>query len=70
LQLLCQKLPRDREGFVVRFASGLRIKLKGEQYCRIHKLISRCTPLALWDAMMPGGKTGPSGCQTGIHWNT
>ena len=51
---LCRSLPRDREGFVVRFRGGLRIKLKGEQYCRIHKLISRCTPLALWDAMMNG----------------
>jgi RNA ligase len=49
---VCRALPRDREGFVVRFRGGLRIKLKGEQYCRIHKLISRCTPLALWDAMM------------------
>ena len=47
-------LPRDREGFVVRFASGLRIKLKGEQYCRIHRLITCCTPLALWEAMMNG----------------
>ena len=54
LLALCRSLPRDREGFVVRFRGGLRIKLKGEQYCRIHKLISRCTPLALWDAMMNG----------------
>ena len=49
---ICRGLPRDREGFVVRFAGGLRIKIKGEQYCRIHKLISRCTPIALWEAMM------------------
>ena len=52
LLAICRSLPRDREGFVVRFRGGLRIKLKGEQYCRLHKLISRCTPLALWDAMM------------------
>ena len=45
-------LPREREGFVVRFRGGLRIKLKGEQYCRIHKLICSCTPLAIWEAMM------------------
>jgi RNA ligase len=49
---VCRGLPREREGFVVRFQGGLRIKIKGEQYCRIHKLISRCTPLALWEAMM------------------
>ena len=40
------------EGFVLRFAGGLRIKMKGEAYCRIHKLICRCTPLALWESMM------------------
>ncbi|HXE52312.1 MAG TPA: RNA ligase [Tepidisphaeraceae bacterium] len=51
---VARQLPRDREGFVVRFHSGLRIKLKGEQYCRIHKLISGCTPLSIWEAMMNG----------------
>lgn len=47
-------LPATQEGFVVRFQSGLRIKVKGAEYCRIHKLISRVTPLALWEAMMCG----------------
>jgi RNA ligase len=48
---VARDLPREREGFVIRFADGLRIKLKGEQYCRIHRLVSQCTPLALWEAM-------------------
>lgn len=45
----------DREGFVVRFASGLRLKVKGAEYLRIHRLVSRVTPLALWDVMQTGG---------------
>lgn len=45
----------DREGFVVRFASGHRVKVKGAEYLRIHRLISRVTPLALWDVMQSGG---------------
>ena len=49
---VAKRLPRDREGFVVRFRGGLRIKLKGEEYCRIHRLVTYCTPLALWEAMM------------------
>jgi RNA ligase len=52
LLAVAQSLPREREGFVVRFKSGLRIKIKGEQYCRIHRLLSNCTPLALWEGMM------------------
>lgn len=47
-------LPRNDEGFVVRFSDGLRLKLKGAEYRRIHALISRCTPLALWEAMVAG----------------
>jgi RNA ligase len=47
-------LPAQEEGFVVRFSSGLRLKLKGEEYCRIHRCISRVTPLAIWEAMREG----------------
>jgi RNA ligase len=44
-------LPRTREGFVMRFSNGLRLKVKGDEYKRIHALISRITPLAMWEAM-------------------
>lgn len=47
-------LSATEEGFVIRFANGLRLKLKGEEYRRIHSLISRCTPLAMWEAMKSG----------------
>ncbi len=49
-----QGLPRDDEGFVIRFSDGTRLKLKGAEYRRIHALISRCTPLAIWEAMNAG----------------
>jgi len=46
----------DREGYVVHFpVSGYRVKVKGAEYLRIHRLISRVTPLALWDVMANGG---------------
>lgn len=48
---ISETLPSSQEGFVVRFKNGYRIKIKGEEYCRIHRLISRCTPLAVWEAM-------------------
>ena len=51
-------LPRDDEGFVIRFSNGLRLKLKGAEYRRIHALISRCTPLAMWEAMVAGDDMG------------
>jgi putative RNA ligase len=47
-------LPVDAEGFVVRFNDGLRLKIKGAEYRRIHALISRITPLAMWELMQAG----------------
>jgi len=47
-------LPKTEEGFVIRFSDGLRLKVKGSEYQRIHALISRCTPLALWEALSAG----------------
>ena len=47
-----EHLPRNGEGFVIRYQDGHRLKLKGAEYCRIHALISRCTPLAMWEALV------------------
>ena len=44
-------LPSTEEGFVLRFSNGHRLKVKGDEYCRIHRIISRVTPLAMWEAM-------------------
>ena len=49
-----KQLPRSQEGFVLRFANGLRLKVKGDEYKRIHALISRVTPLAMWEVMAAG----------------
>jgi len=54
LMLRAAELPRTEEGFVVRFDDGLRLKIKGAEYRRIHALISRVTPLAVWEAMDAG----------------
>jgi RNA ligase len=51
---LQKTLPKDQEGFVVRFANGLRVKIKGEEYMRIARIISHMTPLLFWDTMVEG----------------
>lgn len=51
---LQKTLPKDHEGFIVRFENGLRVKLKGAEYLRIHKLISQVSPLAFWEGMNNG----------------
>lgn len=47
-------LPKDEEGFVVRFQSGLRVKIKGHEYLKIHKMISNMSPLSFWESMENG----------------
>ncbi len=47
---------KEAEGFVIRFTSGLRVKMKGEDYIKKASLMSNMTPLALWKAME--GKNG------------
>lgn len=47
-------LPPSEEGFVLRFENGVRLKVKGEEYRRIHALISRLSPLSIWEAMHAG----------------
>jgi RNA ligase len=47
-------LPVTQEGFVVRFDNGHRLKIKGDEYCRIHSMISGVTPLNLWAMLLNG----------------
>lgn len=54
LLALVPTLPATEEGFVLRFSNGLRLKVKGDEYCRVHRMVSRLTPLAMWEAMQAG----------------
>ena len=49
-----KSLPATEEGFVLRFENGLRLKVKGDEYLRIHRLVSEVTPLGIWRAMEAG----------------
>ena len=50
-------LPRTLEGYVVRFEDGTRLKLKGDEYKRVHALISGITPLNIWEMLFKGDDT-------------
>lgn len=47
-------LPVGEEGYVLRFGDGSRLKLKGNEYRRLHALISRLSPLTVWEAVAAG----------------
>ena len=47
-----------REGFVVRFESGHRVKIKFDDYKRLHKLLTGVSPCSIWDALRHGNDLG------------
>ncbi len=44
----------DAEGFVVLFESGLRVKVKLEEYVRLHRLITGFNPKHIWEVLKEG----------------
>ena len=41
----------SREGYVLRFSNGFRIKVKFEEYCRLHKIITNVSNLDIWEKL-------------------
>jgi len=39
------KLTVNEEGFVITYDCGFKFKLKGEEYCKVHRAVSNLTPL-------------------------
>ena len=56
-ELLSQQ-DATREGFVVRFASGQRVKIKFEEYKRLHKLLTGVSAKHIWEALRSGDDLG------------
>lgn len=41
----------NREGFVVKFESGYRVKIKFEEYTRLHYIITQVSTKTIWEAL-------------------
>ncbi len=44
----------NKEGFVIRFASGLRYKVKFKEYVRIHRIITQVSNISIWEYLRAG----------------
>jgi RNA ligase len=44
----------NREGFVVAFQSGLRVKIKFAEYLRLHKIVTEVSARMIWESMRDG----------------
>lgn len=45
----------DEEGFVIKFSNGDRMKIKGEEYLRLHKIMTNISTKAVWEVLSNGG---------------
>jgi RNA ligase len=54
--LLKGMIKDDEEGFVVRFSNGDRVKVKGEEYLRLHKIMTNISTTTVWEILSSGGK--------------
>lgn len=43
-------LPFNEEGYVVRFEDGTRVKVKGDEYIKMQKILNGLSPLSIWEA--------------------
>jgi T4 RnlA family RNA ligase len=45
----------NEEGFVIRFSNGERMKIKGEEYLRLHRIMTGVSTTSIWEIMANGG---------------
>ena len=45
----------NAEGFVVKFSNGDRMKIKGEEYLRLHKIMTNISTTGVWEMVSNGG---------------
>ena len=46
--LLKKEISNDKEGYVIRFKNGFRMKIKGEEYVRLHKILTNISNRDIW----------------------
>lgn len=49
-----KELSFNEEGYVVKFADGTRAKFKGDEYVKMHRIVTGMSPLVLWESMKAG----------------
>lgn len=49
IRLLKQMEEDNREGFVIKYANGFRLKVKFEEYLRIHRIVTQVSSINIWE---------------------
>jgi RNA ligase len=47
--VLKEEISNDREGYVIRFNNGFRMKIKGDEYVRLHRILTNVSNRDIWE---------------------
>jgi RNA ligase len=51
---LKSKISQNEEGFVIKFGNGFRMKIKGEEYVRLHRILTGFSNVDIWEYLKDG----------------
>jgi RNA ligase len=47
--ILKEEISKDKEGYVIRFKNGFRMKIKGDEYVRLHRILTNISNRDIWE---------------------
>ncbi len=53
--VLKKEISNSKEGYVIRFRNGMRMKIKGDEYVRLHKILTNFSTTDIWELLMTKG---------------
>jgi len=58
-ETLKKEISKDNEGYVIRFSGGMRMKIKGEEYVRLHRILTNFSTKDIWELLKNGEPLEP-----------
>jgi RNA ligase len=58
-ETLKKEISKDNEGYVIRFSGGMRMKIKGDEYVRLHRILTNFSNKDIWELLKNGEDLGP-----------
>jgi RNA ligase len=58
-ETLKTEISKDNEGYVIRFSGGMRMKIKGTEYVRLHRILTNFSNKDIWELLKNGEPLEP-----------
>ena len=58
-ETLKKEISKDNEGYVIRFSGGMRMKIMGTEYVRLHRILTNFSSKDIWELLKNGEDLGP-----------